>query len=232
MKFSEKLDPPPSFDDWKRGQIHAGIPLSFIDLQQPQKGDVRNSLMGEQNFLCAYCGRRLNRNFSNSHIDHFWPQSHFHGSRGDDGVCRPDRRLDYSNFFLSCGPASLLGAESLPRTCGDAKGNWFDEGHHIMPSDETCEARFKFSDSGNILPNDTGDVSARNMIEKLNLNDEGLASDRRKLIQEIEEILVSQDPDEKLEQMRSWCEPDDAGAMAGFAQVARRYFEEESGMPV
>ncbi|MDE0114342.1 MAG: hypothetical protein OXN84_18900 [Albidovulum sp.] len=121
----------------------------------------------------------------------------------------------------------------MPLTCGEAKGVWFDERRHVMPSDSECESKFKFTDAGNILPKDGGDMAARHMIEHLNLDDDELASDRKKVKREIEVILDSDFSEpEKLVQARSWCEPDDRIRMSGFAQVARRYFEEESGMRV
>ena len=100
-----------------------------------------------------------------------------------------------------------------------------------MPSDPECESKFKYTDAGNILPKNGGDMVARNMIEHLNLDDDGLASDRKKVIREIEVILDSDFSEpEKLVHARSWYEPDGDNRMSGFAQVARRYFEEESGM--
>ena len=55
----------------------------------------------------------------------------------------------------------------------------------------------------------------------------------KKIIMDIEKILESDDPEpEKLEQVRSMCRPDGDGRIDGFAQVARRYFEAETGMDV
>ena len=226
MKYSNKGSAPQSFVDWQHGKItRAGVQPTFDDLQSPEKDDVRETLLQEQDFLCAYCGRRLSADFSNCHIDHFWPQSHF------NGVCDEDRRLDHSNFFLSCGPSSLPGqaASLLPHTCGEAKGRWFDQRYHIMPSEPDCEARFRYDGFGGIHPTDHGDQAAQNMIKKLNLGDVSLVSDRKRLIEEVEKTILQSDTpfSEKERLIELWCTPDGAGRLPSFAQVVERYFEEE-----
>lgn len=231
MKRSYKRAAPPSFERWKRTQEEGtGLRPTFRDLQQPERNDVRDALLKEQNFLCAYCGRRLNPDHSDSHIDHFWPQRHFSGTPDPEGVTREDRRLNHDNFFLSCGPPSLPSKPSLPCTCGDAKGDWFDECYHVMPSDPDCESKFVYGNAGGIEPKNRDDVAAHNMIDNLNLRNEVLALERKKVIQEIEREILQSDaqPGDKADQINSWCSPDRTGMMTGFAQVVRRYFEEES----
>ncbi len=68
------------------------------------------------------------------------------------------------------------------------------------------------------------------MIDNLNLRDEVLALDRKKVIQEIEQEILQSDaqPHDKADQINRWCNPDRTGKMTNFAQVVRRYFEEES----
>ena len=225
MKYSNKGAAPQSFVVWEDSQINAGVQPTYADLQSPEKDDVRRTLLQEQDFLCAYCGRGLSVDFSNCHIDHFWPQNYFNGVSGED------RRLDHSNFFLSCRPSSLPGkaASSLPRTCGDAKGHWFDLQYYIMPSDQDCEARFRYDGAGGIHPTEHEDRAAQNMIENLNLGDVSLVSDRKKLIEEVEtSILQSNIPfPEKERLIELWCTPDEAGRLMNFAHVVDRYFEEE-----
>lgn len=227
MKFADKGEPPDSFVAWKRQELEGtGRQPDFESLQNPEKGDVVQVLLREQMHLCAYCGRRLQTEPSNCHIDHFWPQSHFNGERG------PDRRLEHDNLFLSCGPASLPGgaARSLPRTCGEAKADWFDERSYVIPSDAWCEARFMYTAAGEILPKDDRDEGANNMIEHLNLKDDDLVYQRKKLIGGIEkELGPSTDASDDVgEIIATWRLPDSAGRLAEFAQVAYRYLEDET----
>ena len=67
------------------------------------------------------------------------------------------------------------------------------------------------------------------MIEKLNLEDAGLSNEREKVIQSIERDVLFKEPDwneveKELDRLRS---TDEDGRMTGFAQVARRYLEDE-----
>ena len=226
MKFADKGEPPESFVAWKRQELaNTGRQPNFETWQNPEKGHVVQLLLREQMHLCAYCGRRLQTEPPVCHIDHFWPQSRFNGEFG------PDRRLDYDNFFLSCGPPSLPGgaARFLPRTCGDAKADWFDERSYVIPSDARCEARFMYTAAGEILSKDDHDGGANNMIERLNLNDPALVYERKKLIGGIEnELGLSKDASYDVgEIIATWRLPDSAGRLAGFAQVVYRYLEDE-----
>lgn len=225
MKRSIKGDAPESFLQWKQEERDAGIEPAYASLQNPQKRDVVSALLSEQCHLCAYCGRRLETDPGNCHIDHFWPQAYF------DGRANQDRRLDYDNFFMSCGPQSLPGAhaKSLPDTCGNAKNDWFDVQFHVIPSDPDCEFRFVYSGAGKISPKDGNDRAAWNMIENLQLNDPSLVNERKKLILIVErDIVRSADLGDALDQLyESWRMPDTRGRLQGFAQVAYRYIEEE-----
>ena len=198
----------------------------FDDLRHPEKDHLRRILLLEQGLLCAYCGRGLASDFSDSHVDHFWPQSDFDGSGH-----RQDRRLDHDNLFQSCGPGSLPGMKKrfFSSTCGDAKGNWYHERDYVIPSNAGCEDRFSYDGSGAIGPKDPGDLGARNMIANLKLDDAGLNNERKKVIQSIEQDVLSKGPDwnEVERELGRLCSTDGEGRMTGFAQVARRYLEEE-----
>lgn len=227
MKRSLKGAPPKSYMEWmeEHERVYGSSPL-FDDLKRPEKDDLRWTLLVEQGFLCAYCGRGLSSDFSDSHVDHFWPQAHFNGRDGREG-----RRLDHENLFQSCGPGSLPGMKEkfMAATCGDAKGNWYHERDYVIPSDPGCEDRFSYDGSGAIAPKNPADRGARSMIEKLNLEDAGLSNERKKVIQSIERDVLFKGPDwneveKELDRLRS---TDEDGRMTGFAQVARRYLEDE-----
>jgi uncharacterized protein (TIGR02646 family) len=217
LKFADKGEPPESFVTWKKQERNTGRQPDFGSLQNPEKSDVVQALLREQMHLCVYCGRSLQTNPSNCHIDHFWPQSYFNGVSG------PDRRLDHDNLFLSCGPTPLPGgaARTYPQTCGDAKADWFDQRSYVIPSDPRCEARFAYTAAGEILSKDDRNGGANNMIERLSLNDAILVYERKKLIGEIEnELGRSKGVLDNMEEIiATWRTPSREGRLAGFAQV-------------
>ena len=226
MKISRKGDPPKSFLIWKRAELEeAGLVPNFNSLQNPEKAELIQTLLAEQEHLCSYCGRPVGMSPRNCHVDHFWPQSYFDGNVG------PDRRLDHQNLFLSCGLSSSHNEEvrALPRTCGEAKNDWFDEVNHVLPSDENCERRFIYDGAGRIAPMDPDDLAARNMIERLNLNDASLVLDRKKVIVAIEGEFEKEGNWEELqdELLCWWRKPDHEGKLVAFSQVRCRYVEEE-----
>lgn len=227
MKRSYKGEAPQSFQDWIRTEeeVYNEKP-AFDALRAPEKNELRRVLLKEQGFLCAYCGRSLASDFSDSHVDHFWPQATFDGRTHPD-----DRRLDHGNLFQSCGPASLPGMLSkFPHsTCGDAKSDWYDEQSFVIPSDEGCEERFAYDASGRIGAKNGSDGGAWNMIGALELDHPALRNERKKVIQELERTFFSAQPDwgEVEREIFFLSATDEEGRQTGFAQVARRYLEEE-----
>ena len=132
---------------------------------------VIESLLDAQRGLCVYCGRKLDRSSPGAtfHIEHFRPQS----THSHLGTC-------LANLFLSCGQETPEGEPS--DTCGTAKGNWFDEAGHVEPEYPTCTHRFRFSLTGNILPNVNSDKAADQMIRILNLNHPELKREREEIL--------------------------------------------------
>ena len=228
MKWSNKGEAPQILLRWIREQREIlGENPTFETFQRPEKDHLRHVLLIEQGFLCAYCGRALAADFSDSHMDHFWPQSVFNGQEG-----REDLRLAQANLFQSCGPSSLpsSAARALPFTCGSAKGEWYDEEHSIIPSQADCEGRFMYDGAGQIRAADDQDTGAINMIGKLRLYDQALNSERKKIAVELEREFLDLSPSaaEVRREIDRWLHADDAGRLSGFAQVAKRYLEEES----
>lgn len=66
-----------------------------------KKDDIRQSLLNEQGYLCAYCMRRIN-SVDEVTIEHYYPQSKIEDKMGLDykymlGVCKLNRNCDYKN---------------------------------------------------------------------------------------------------------------------------------------
>ena len=79
------------------------------------KEDIRESLLVEQHFLCAYCMKRIRNDALHMTIEHWTPLSY-----------DKERALDYQNFLGVCkGGADLGVSESGKRVlcCDASKGN-------------------------------------------------------------------------------------------------------------
>ena len=163
MKHIVKNQNIPTFDEWMTLANEDWKP-TYADLRDPEKKEVKESLMNEQGYICCYCERRLTD--ADSHIEHFKPQS--------NNVVNP---LDYSNMLCSCQNQLEQGE---PRHCGHSKADWFDENLLISPLDPDCERCFAYTADGKIQPADKCDNAATTMtIEKLKLNI-GILDERRK----------------------------------------------------
>lgn len=215
MKYSPKQDPPQLFVAWLEKKNSDWLP-TYKSLQNPEMTAVRDALLAEQEYVCAYCGRELPEDRTNSHIDHFRPQAHYKGENGST-----DLTLSYDNFVASCGPP---GRKGVPSTCGHAKGNSFNEAAHISPWDPTCEQRFTYGSSGVIVPTDPEDAGAVEMIKILRLEDESLAYERSVRIMAIETVIAS-GVSAEAEYRRQKSATD--GKRIGFSHVAARYIEAE-----
>ncbi|MBX8565231.1 TIGR02646 family protein [Pseudomonas cichorii] len=168
MKRVVKGTEPASFTQWKASANEDWTP-TYPTLQNPQKRDLHNSLLKEQNFFCCYCGREID--LDSSHIEHFRPQE-------DYGPLA----LEYENLHASCLRETKSGN---PLHCGHNKSNWFDEDLHISPTDNNCEQRFRYLLTGVIQEAQVTDAAAATMIEKLALDIAYLNQRRQSAIRKV-----------------------------------------------
>ncbi len=140
---------------------------------------VDRALLDAQRGLCVYCGRKLNtrRAGKSYHIEHFRPRSSY-----------PELETHFTNLFLSCGQEDKLGGRS--EICGTAKENWFNEAQHVEPHYPDCTNRFRFSLSGQVVPESDSDAAAREMINRLNLNHPELKQDREDILNRIDSDML------------------------------------------
>ena len=170
MKGSRKTNPPDQFLEWLSHENDEWKPTYSI-LAGDVKESVRSTLHAEQRGLCIYCGRRLNLSAPGKsyHIEHFRPRETY-----------PHLQLDYNNLYLSCGQEDAEGNPAP--TCGNVKGNWFDEANHVPTAYAACTQRFKFSLNGDVEAADATDDAANTMIRVLNLNHPELVKDRESVL--------------------------------------------------
>ncbi len=172
MRGSHEKTAPAALQDWQALENSDWRP------SYPFPGDVRKSvveaLRQAQRGLCVYCGRRLHLDRPGRfHIEHFRPRSAY-----------PDLSVNFANLFLSCGPEADAGEPS--GTCGNAKGDRFDETGCVEPGYPACTHRFRFLLTGKVAPRSDSDAGAGAMIELLRLNHRELTKDREDILDRID----------------------------------------------
>lgn len=176
---------------------------------------ARDALLLEHQFLCVYCGRAVLANGSDSHIEHFYPQTKYR-----------DWSVEWWNLFISCGRAT---SDLCPATCGTKKADWTPSPDFIIPSATDCEGRFKYDGLGDIAPTTRTDRAATAMIARLALDDDALALERRQIIAALESDVDAGELTSAtvLEEIERWRSSDATGRLKAFSQVAARYLEDE-----
>jgi uncharacterized protein (TIGR02646 family) len=154
-----------------------GINFGYDQLRQSPAvvNRLMESLLAEQGGLCAYTGRRIDRD--SAHVEHLLPQTPWKAQRGLD--------VTYSNM-VGCwpqpnGPRGHYGAH--PKEDWPAPGQ---EAQFVSPISNGCEARFIFNQRGEIKPANPADQAAVKTIGKLKLDHKLLTALRRS---EIESVL-------------------------------------------
>ena len=167
MRHIAKEPEPTAFSHWK-AQTNEDWQPSWDILQNPEKRAVKQALLVEQGYLCAYCCQSVED--ATSHIDHVVP-----GRRPED-----PHALDYGNMIVS-GPGEPEEGADYPQDasrppelihCGHAKGEWYDPALFVDPRDPACEHAFTFTATGRIRVADAAPTSeaARETIDHLNLD--------------------------------------------------------------
>jgi len=211
MKHVRKDAPPTDFDAWK-AQANEDWTPTYNDLRDPEKRNLHSALLAEQGSVCCYCGRSIS--LEDSHIEHFRPQEQYAGLQ-----------LEYANLHASC----MRGLRrSMPRHCGHAKENGFDEEQHIAPADPDCERRFMYTLRGEIVPADSEDERAKYMIGLLALEAPTLRHLREEVLsQTLDPSFLATATQQELEQLcDSFRRHDATGKLPGFGHVIAHYAEQ------
>ncbi len=159
MIYIEKNEEPQWLKDFKIKNPQANYDAeAFL----PFHGKLREELVKEQQFLCAYCCGRVTR--EKAHNEHIEPR------HPKDGVSH--KSLDYDNIVASCNRKS---------SCGNRKGNEFDEKLFISPLDPQCESTFTYYPDGVV----EGDAYT---ISLLNLNDYELKTARKAVYRQLRNL--------------------------------------------
>lgn len=132
---------------------------------------IRQQLLDEQGYLCAYCMSRIYAD--NMKVEHFRSQSSF-----------PDMQLDYSNMLGCCIGGE--GNKSENQTCDTKKGN--RELKFSPAFTLNIEDKIEYNKRGTISSTDTDFNDQINTV--LNLNNPRLKQNRAEVLSGFQSQLV------------------------------------------
>jgi uncharacterized protein (TIGR02646 family) len=168
MRKIRKSHPPASLRNWIAA--NRDLPnFNYDALPVGVKADLKEKLISEQGFLCAYTGREIQDNAS--HIEHLKPQSMT--------IDEPGKDVDYRNV-VACFPVD--GGDVSCGYGAPVKGGWWDEDLFVSPLDDDCNRRFSFTWHGKVRANPKTHHAAETTIKRLGLNKPALVSLRRSAI--------------------------------------------------
>lgn len=147
----------------------------YRDISSKDKDIIKQSLLMEQGYLCAYCMRSLD-NINNVKIEHIAPQSIY-----------PEKSLSYKNMLAVCdgnegSPYSFQTCDTHKRDC-EIKAD---------PTESSVIDTIYYNTSGEILSSDSRINDDLNNV--LNLNAEGsyLVKSRKDALNAINHELYKQ----------------------------------------
>lgn len=166
MRSISKQSEPAELQNWKR-QMRRDAPqnLSYGNLPSDVSLSVKQALLAEQGFVCAYTMRGL-RDADDCHIEHVQPQN-----------SAPDQDLAYQNM-AACFPCN--GGDVSHGYGAPVKGGQevVLNANFVSPHSPNCEGRFLFDDKG-LVSAHPHDTAAQHTIETLRLDHRALVELRR-----------------------------------------------------
>lgn len=222
MRYISKGSEPHELINWKRINKTSPENLCYGSLGQAQKDAIKEGLLKEQGYLCAYTMHRI-CSADDCHIEHINPQS-----------IMPEQDIDYANL-VACFPKD--GGDVSHGYGAPVKASRTVEGF-VSPLRMDCEQRLTFAENGSIS-SQQHDQAARDTIALLKLDHPKLVEYRSAAIvahgitlrgrgrRRSELLTAAQARALAKEIMR----PDHQGYIAPFctaiAQVALRYAQQE-----
>jgi uncharacterized protein (TIGR02646 family) len=214
MRRIVKGTEPEELRRWKDQNAASPQLLRYPNLGGAQTIAIRQQMLAEQGYLCAYTMQRI-QSVNDCHIEHIVPRSQPPESHNRD--------LDYTNM-LACFPGRLACSPGIdpppgwnPREPYGAQhkgGTFINEYNFISPLRDDVESRFQYSADGRVSFN-ANDTPAMRSIEILKLNHDILTELRRAAIDErIFEAPMSIADAEKL--AVSIATPDSTGMLSPF----------------
>lgn len=139
------------------------------------KGDIRNALLKEQGYLCAYCMRRISR--EKMKIEHWYPEEELSNSE----------RLDYSNM-LGCCEGHLAGGKFREDTCDTHKKSTIIK---INPTKQKHIDQISYKHSGEIYSSNSEFQQDLDVTLNLNCDRHLLTENRKAVLDEVKRMLAT-----------------------------------------
>lgn len=159
MRYIQKLPCPQKFLNWVKNS--GRFEQKYDDMPGDVKADLKQALLIEQGYLCAYTMRRIG--MDSSHVGHFYSQKNF-----------PEKALSFSNM-LACYPEQ--GIKGAPKDVSYGAVFKGDNAEEICsPHQKDVNEQFIYTSNGHIKGKTT---LAETTIRVLNLNHEDLVRARR-----------------------------------------------------
>ena len=118
------------------------------------KDDIRESLLREQGYLCAYCMRRIDKDHMK--IEHWFPQNRLSGDQA---------KMDYKNMLASC-EGHIEGSRDKDETCDTHKKEKIIK---IDPRDRSSVNQIKYKSRSGEIYADSPELE-KDLNVTLNLN--------------------------------------------------------------
>lgn len=144
------------------------------------KQAIRNALVEDQGFLCAYCMSQIAPEPTSMKIEHWRARSHF-----------PEQVFDWKNLLGVC-PGTIETVSGLERHCDESREN---QPLHIDPTTSPPDpgTLFQYTARGEIRPAPGLDPALSEQVEKdiqtLRLNVRTLRSARKRVHDEVRSVL-------------------------------------------
>ncbi len=167
MRKISKTYPKKKFQDWVKKNKDLPENFNYDSIQTDAKQELKETLLEEQGFLCAYTGCRILD--TTSHIEHIKPQN----------KCEYGEDVDYRNL-IACFPDD--GGDKSYGFGAPLKAGWWNKDQFISPTAADCETHFTFTWSGKIKAFPDDHAAAQKTIEILGLNHSNLIKLRRAAI--------------------------------------------------
>lgn len=145
----------------------AGL-TNYDDMDTPTKNAIKEQLLAEQYYLCAYCMRRID--LKSIRIEHYFAQN------PQSGNYNAALTIDYQNMLGVCPGGENHAATDKQLTCDRHKKNLLLT---INPLDPSLIAKIRYTSDGKIGSDDSN--INKDLCETLNLNcPESLLKENRK----------------------------------------------------
>lgn len=168
MIYIQKGNPPKKFQEFKQQNPQA----HFDDMPPDIKAALRQSLLEEQGYLCAYCMSKIRDKVK---IEHYEPRN-------------PQNELTYSNLLAVC-MGNSAGNQREHQHCDTKKGN---KRLHVNPQNVDHIKQISYRSDGTIYAKDNDDFN-EDLNFTLNLNDEHgyLKANRKRALDVLKKKILS-----------------------------------------